>query len=231
MRNSMISCVLLATATGCAIDPQADTSLEKVSAQTLAIPAELDAIEGAAEHVVDSALVGDPAAVAAGLAEIQAAWDVYRTYAAADGAPKSARRALEEAIEELEGSVEEGDTNTKLARVANAISAPMPRLFAVYHPQIPPIVLELDYLGRELLFDALETTASKGKRHLTRIKTTWNAFRPTVVMAGGATEAGNVDAALTAASAALAAHDFTALEAAALAELEHVDAIEHVFAP
>jgi hypothetical protein len=81
-------------------------------------------------------------------------WALFRQHARVDGVPRSSLEDLEEAIDELEGSIAEGDAGTKLARVANAVSKPMERVFGTYQTVVPPRVLTLDYLGNELLIDA-----------------------------------------------------------------------------
>jgi hypothetical protein len=106
----------------------------------------------------------------------------------------------------------------------------MSELYALYFPAVPVAVLDLDYLGREVLLDALASDIAGAARHMDQIESSWNVLKPRVVQAGGTAESSDFDATITSARAAIAVSSPTDLEASARTELDVVDAIEAVFA-
>ena len=211
-------------------DPDGLDSLPTTPTNSAAVPSDLVDIESGAEDAFEAVLLGDSATVNAGLTKIQQGFAAYRGHAVSDGAPQAIVDRLKTVSDELRDAIAEGETGPALARITNAVSAPMPRLFAVYTEPVPPTVLVLDYVGRELELDALQHSASQAATDLERAVRTWNLLRPTVVAKGGTTEAAKFDATLADLRAAVDAADFAALEAAAITVLDDVDILEAVFA-
>ncbi len=193
-------------------------------------PADLEAAESAAEGAFDSALSADFAGARVQAEEVAAAWAKYKPQAETDRAPAQAIVALDAAVGALPATLAGTPNVVDAARSINAVSAPMSQLYALYSPAVPVTVLDLDYLGREVLLDALASDTAGATTHLNEIDAAWGGLRPKVLQAGGTAEAADFDATLARARAANASSNVTELEAAAKAELDAVDTLEAVFA-
>lgn len=194
------------------------------------VPADLEAVEAAAEGTFDKAVVGDFPAARTLSGDLATAWTKYRPRAMRDKAPPAAIDAIDRAVDTLPGKLAGTPIAIDVARAVNEVSAPMSQLYVLYHPTVPVDVLDLDYLGREVLLDALGADFARAGRDLDRIKTTWSVLEPKVTGAGGTAEITQMTSTIANARAAIDAGKATDLEAAARAELEVVDAIEAVFA-
>lgn len=198
-------------------------------AATGEVPAGLLDVEGQAEDAYDKALAGDFAAVVIAADEIDSAWQAYRAQAVTDGATPADVDAMDTAISELRSVAASSTEVAIVARAANAISAPMDELFSLYDPIVPPDILALDYLGREVVLDGMEVDMAAATADVDTIDTTWAGVRPIVVEAGGDVVAMDYDASITALRADIAAQDGPALVTEANAGLELVDVMEGVF--
>ena len=76
--------------------------------------------------------------------------------AISDGQSKSSLAALDDAISHVNEVLSANLTNTVLARAVNGVSKSMEKLFAFYKPLVPPKLMTLDYIGREIQLDAIE---------------------------------------------------------------------------
>lgn len=193
------------------------------------IPVDLGTVEAAAEGLFDGALADDKAKVASSSKQIADALAAYRGHAAKDGVSVAVLADLETAASTVTGLVQKGSTGVELARAGNAISAPMSKIYGVYGPPLPVVMLDLDYLGREVLLDAREKSFARAGTDADRIVAIWAPFRPRLVAAGGIAVAADYEGAVANAKKAIAAADPVAIEAAAKAGLDHVDAMENVF--
>jgi hypothetical protein len=221
-RNTIsISCLIaLQTQIGCSDPAPVDP-----------IPTDLANIEGAAEKAVDGALNNDKAAVTTQAQIITTTWTSFRPQAVTAGAPSGALTTLDAAVAGLNTTIGKSDaTSLELARAANAISAPMSQLFETYRPKIPTSLLNLDYLGREVQFDARAADFVRAGTDLTRIEQGWATLKPDTVSNGGATDAAQMDKAISDCRAGITAGNAASVETAALLELEIVDAIEGIYA-
>jgi hypothetical protein len=194
------------------------------------IPTELAAVESAAEAGFDAALAGDRSAINVANTAIASHWANYRQQAPRDGVPADAVSAVDAGIADALRLAAANATAPALARAFNVISAPMARIYAVYHPPVPADLLDLDHLGRELIVDAREADFARAGTDLDHLLARWTAFRSVVIASGGATQATAMDRALAAARQAIAARDSAAVEAAAVTETDVVDEIETLFA-
>jgi len=192
------------------------------------VPPPLRRIEEAAEDAYDTALAQDFAAVSADAAVLDQAWQGYRAKALSDGVAASDAEALDTAIAELHG-VETQTDPVIVARAANAVSAPLDEMFAIYHPIVPGEVLALDYLGREIQLDGLESDLISAQSDVDLNSATWASLRAPVLSAGGSAEASNFDASITAERDAIATGDTQGLVTRAQEQLDLVDLIEAVF--
>lgn len=195
-----------------------------------AVPADLEAVEAAAEHSFDQALAGELANAHDSSLTLGTAWDSFRPRAVQDGAPASALATIDEAIAALPAAVIPLARPAAAARAINRVSGPMSQLYAVYHPVVPVAVLDLDYLGREVLLDAADGDFAQAITHLDTIEATWSALSARVVASGGAAAADDLARSLEQARAATSQRDGALLTSAAQGELDAVDAVETVFA-
>jgi len=193
-----------------------------------AVPAGLEAVESAAEDAYDDALAGRSEAVAARASKLQDRWDALRSRMAADGAGAGTLRSMDTAVAGLASAVERGAGRLEVARAANAVGAPVAELFAVYHPPVPASVLRLDYLGREVALDAMESSHDAASAHVDELASTWEPLRGRVREAGGARVAEAFDDSVRTMRESLASGNDATLRRAAERALELVDGMERV---
>ncbi len=105
----------------------------------------------------------------------------------------------------------------------------MPDLFALYSPTTPTDVLALDYLGREVVLDAMDANSAAAVADVQTIALTWKALRPAVENAGGDQEAADFAASVTRLQDLASGSDMAALIEQANVNLELVDVLEGVF--
>jgi hypothetical protein len=193
------------------------------------VPAPLRVLEGTAEDAYDQALANHAELVAKDATTLDTTWKGFRAQAVSDGVAEADAKTVDSAMSALGIAATSSAERVALARAANAVSAPMSKLYAIYGPKVPVAVLELDYLGRELELDGLENALAGASTHLDALDRTWTALRAQVVAAGGATQATAFDTSISDERAAIGHVDAAALSAAAHAQLDLVDAVEHVF--
>jgi hypothetical protein len=193
------------------------------------VPSALDTVEGTAEGAFDQAVAGDLGAARTESAALATAWSSYRPVAVRDGATTATLAEVDDAVAAVTALLAQAPPALTAARAINAVSAPMPDLYALYHPKVPVAVLTLDYLGREVLLDALTNDSARASAHLDTLAETWAVLRPAVLAVHGTNEATDLDAVLEAGRAAVQANNATNLAAAARQELEVVDAVEVLF--
>ena len=193
------------------------------------VPAALLAVEGAAEDAYDKALLADYAAVMDAASLLDTKWSAFRGEAKQDGAAQKELDAMDAAIGGLMQAADSPKDEASVARAANAVSAPMDELFALYDPTVPPAVLALDYLGREVVLDGMDTDFAAAGADVDDIESTWAPLEALVVDAGGTTEADDYAASIADLRDDIAAHDDQQLVIDANAGLELVDSIEQVF--
>jgi len=193
------------------------------------IPTKLSDIEGTAEDAFDQALLGKLDLVTTDANTIDTNWLAFRAQAATDGAAAADLTAMDQAIAGLQAALTAGGDNVVVARAANAISGPMDELFALYDPAVPPALLALDYLGREVVLDAKQADWTGASAHVATIESTFAGLKASVVDAGGQTNVDDYAASVAALKADITAKDAGAIEAEANVGLELVDAMEGLF--
>ncbi len=195
------------------------------------IPPELAAVETAAETGFDAALKSDQTLMVTAAAAAASQWAVYAQRALQDGVPADALDAAAVAIAAAKTLLNTpSPAPLAVARAFNRISAPMSRIYDVYKPPVPAALLDLDYLGRELLLEARAADMPRATASLDTLAARWATIRANVVTVGGSAQATQMDGTLTRARSAIAANDAAALELAAVAQAEAVDLIEQLFA-
>ena len=193
------------------------------------VPSALTAIEDTAEDAYDQSLASNAPGVEADANELNDAWQSFRPRAQTDGASTNVLDTMDRSITELRSVASNPPGDVELARAANAVSAPMDELFALYEPPVPPAVLELDYLGREVVLDARESDFDGSTTHVNSIEVTFGSIRDELIADGGQQEAADFASSITAMRADIEAGDAGQLETDANVELELVDVMEGVF--
>jgi hypothetical protein len=214
-----------AVACGQGAEPDSDTLQNATAARAVPKPA-LD-FEAKAEDAYDTALKGDVAGVRAAAASLGDLWKKLRKIVQRDRLSSATIRALDKAVARFSSLSATSTDRVQLARAANAISDPMDDVFELYHPKVPPTLISLDFLGREIVLDCKESALQPAASHLKALEPEWAGLRPKVVKAGGSTQATNLDDALAAARKAIGSQDFAELEKRAQAVLDLVDSMEH----
>jgi hypothetical protein len=199
--------------------------MEDASARRSVPQAVLD-FESLAEDSYDTALGGNLAAVRKAAAALDAHWKKLRGTVVRDGLKGASVRALDKSVAQFSSLSQAGASSIDLARAVNAVSDTMDDVFALYHPKVPPEILSLDFLGRELVLDCKSTDARAAAIDLKTEEKEWAGLRPNVVKAGGTKQAGDMDAALKAARGALSRSDWGGLQKQAETGLEIVDSME-----
>jgi hypothetical protein len=194
------------------------------------IPPDLAAVESAAEGGFDAALAANAAEAALANTEVARSWALFRTRAAKDGVPASDVSRVDTAVASLGTAITAQAPALDIGRAFNGVSAPMASIYAVYKPAIPATLLDLDYLGRELMLDARRSDMAAATAHAQQLNAAWAALRAKVLAASGSTQATLMDNALAQVGSAITAADATRLEAAAVAETDAVDVVEQLFA-
>lgn len=209
--------------------PLAITACGTGSPSSGPIPSRLSAIEGSAEDAYDKAIAGDAAAVSGAATTIDDGWTAFRSTAANDGAAPADLSAMDQAVAGLVAAAASPGSGPVAARAANAVSASMDELYVLYDPPTPTELLILDYLGREIVLDGLQTDLTRAGSDLDLVESTWTSLRPRVVSAGGGAEASQYDTSISTLRTDIQAQQASAIVSDANAGLELIDAMEGLF--
>jgi hypothetical protein len=213
-------------------EPDSDTLQDATVARAVpnaarTVPKAVLDFEAKAEDAYDTALKGDIAGVRAAAAALGDLWKKLRKIMQRDGLSSAKIRALDKAVARFSSLSATSTDGVQLARAANAISDTMDDVFELYHPKVPPTLISLDFLGREIVLDCKESALHSAATHLKALEAEWAGIRAKVVKAGGGAQATNLDDALAAARKAIDARDWAKLEKQAQAVLDLVDSMEH----
>lgn len=145
------------------------------------------------------------------------------------GATDTTLTQVDSAIADLLSISQSGDAISTVARAANAISAPMPDLFALYSPILPPELLAMDYQGREIVLDGMDLDFAAAQSDVSDLESTWQTVRQQVVDAGGTTEVDDFDASVANLLTMVDTEDAEGLMTEANVNLDLVDVLEGLF--
>ena len=204
-------------------------SAPAVSSFQSTIPAPLDAIEGLAEDCFDQALASNNSQFAHSAHTLDSKWRGFRAQAVRDGAAAQNVSDLDAAVAALNNIATHVGTSVAMARAANAVSAPMDNFFALYSPVVPPTLMELDYLGRQLVLDGMEGDFALAGSHLANLQNRWQSVKGTVVAAGGTNQAASYEISLARLQDLIAGRADASLIQEANAGLDLVDLMESLF--
>lgn len=198
-----------------------------VTATKSTVPRALTRAETAAEDVIGFLEKGKPAKSKAearilrNLAHGKAADALRRA-----GVPERQIKVFQQRADQTARLSLAEATPANVSLAANGVSQLMPGLYARYQDPVPPAVLKLDYLDREVQLRSQAGQRSKARAAVRQIDATWRQLRPQLVSAGGATVAKAYDRHIKALKAGGAP---TAIQREAAHGLEIVDQMEGVF--
>ncbi|MEA2467293.1 MAG: hypothetical protein QOJ57_1419 [Thermoleophilaceae bacterium] len=191
------------------------------------VPASVKRAETAAEDVISNLEKGLPAK---SKAEAQLLRSLAHGRAAADlrssGVPALKVGVLQQRADRVAQLSAAGAPALDVSLAANDVSRMMPSLYAHYTDPVPPAVLKLDYLEREIQLQSQATQPARERAAVNSLRATWAKVRPWLVQAGGAKVAIAYDAHVKALGAAAQP---AALQQEAVKGLGIVDQIEAVF--
>lgn len=194
------------------------------------VPAALLDLESRAESAYDHAIAGASTEVVIDADRIAEAWKSYRPQAVEEGLSTTTLTELDAAVAGLLASALGPSEPVALGRTANRISGSMDQLFELHDPVVPPDIIELDYLGREIALDGMDANVARAAADVDALTARWALVRVRVEDAGGAREATSFEESLSAIRTAVAAADGATITAQANELLDRVDGLEGVFA-
>jgi hypothetical protein len=193
------------------------------------VPKSLNSLQALSDDAFDFALGGDATGLATASRRLGEEWASAREIVIGDGANPADVAAMDGAIAGLLRSVGGKADPVSLARAANAVSLHMDELFGVYQPVVPPAVLTLDFLGREILLDVVARDFPGATGHTDDLAAAWQTLRERVVDAGGAKAAELFDGRVAELRDAVGKKDGEEMGRVATAVLDDVDVLEAVF--
>jgi len=149
------------------------------------VPSRLEAIENLSSDAFNASLAGDFGKVSSSAYEINKGWKAFRNRAVKDGAYEDDVLDMDHAVKGLYQEAGHPTNRTLLARSANQISDAMDGLYAVYHPEVPPVILELVYLVRELELNGLDKDYTAAQADLSALRVVWSTLRNSALDQGG----------------------------------------------
>jgi hypothetical protein len=194
------------------------------------VPSSLGTVESGAEDTIDFAHAGDRARVVETTRRLRRA---ARGRAARDlraaGVPEAQIQALVMRARLLQGIAGRADL-ARVSLAANGVSALMPELYAHFRDPIPPDVLELDYLDREVQLRSIAGDEAAVPRAVKALAATWTGLRRRVITAGGRRVAARFSRHVAGMRRLARGSDRESLQDEAARGLELVDALERQFA-
>lgn len=210
--------------------PPPKTMPATVATSTVAkstVPKSLMRAETAAEDVIGFREQGKPAKSKAearilrDLAHGKAADDLRRA-----GVSESQIAAFQHRADRTARLSLGGASTLRVSLAANSVSQLMPGFYARYQDPVPPTVLKLDYLDRQVQLDARGGHRAKLRATVRQLDATWQQLRPQLVQAGGVNVAKAYDQHVNALKRGGTA---TAIQKQAVHGLDIVDQMEGVF--
>ncbi len=182
-------------------------------------------LELTAEHAYERALAGDTAAVQTASSRALDDWTQLRGDARRRGGDQDLLGEVDEAVLALGSLAGTSVDPIQLGRAANRITGSLDELFALYDPEVASGVMELDYLGREIILDGKAEDFRHAGTHASLLDERWSALRP-ALEERGAEQLAKLDDDVAAITAAVLAKDAAAVEAHATALVIRVDDVE-----
>ena len=192
------------------------------------VPLPLNQIGSTAHDAYDDALEAKPTRVADEAETIERAWTGYRAHAARDGAAGDTLSALDTAVSKLRVAAKATSDPVELAHAANTVTRLAAVLYGLYHPAIPAVLYELEYLGREIALDGRAGDLKGASESTTKLDATWKEVRAKLRAAGAAFTAKKYEETLSGIHEAIASADTASLVFHAKRGLDAADVMETV---
>lgn len=192
------------------------------------VPSSLQAIEAAAEDIIDLAPSGGWDKIGTDITDISNAWKSYQPQTSEDGASQDLQDAMTSAIERLQAASAAKDAAATM-QGSNDVSAAVVEMFALYKPAIPVDIGRLDVLERQVILDVAAHDYTAAMASLAQTKSVWEEVKPLVLEHNGKDVAADFEASLAAQESELNAKDDAALTNDAKDALEIVDALERLY--
>lgn len=196
--------------------------------QTAGVPDQLQAIEEAAEDIIDFAPSGGWDKISTDVTAIANAWKAYQPQATSDGASQANQDALAAALARLQSASAAQDAAPTM-QAANDLSAAVIDLFALYNPAVPADVGRLDVLERQVILDVAANNLAAAAESLSQTKAVWERVKPSIEAHDGDDVEAQFQASIATQEAALKAKNARELAAEARNGLEIVDALENLY--
>lgn len=193
-----------------------------------AVPRDLQAMEEAAEDIIDFVPRGDWERVATDVTDMAAAWKAYQPVAAQVGASQELQDALTSALTELQTAAASQDPAATM-QASNDVSAAVIEMFALHSPKIPVDIGRLDVIERQVILDIARQDYAAAEASLANARSAWESVKASVLDHNGQQVADQFEASLAAQASALAARDTAALTREASNALEIVDSLEDLY--
>ena len=193
-----------------------------------AVPDSLQAIEAAAEDIIDLVPSGNWDTVNMDVQTMADAWQEFQAQTGNPEVSPELKDAMTSALDQLQTASQSQDAATTL-QASNDISAAVINLFALYNPQIPADIGRLDVLERQVILDVAAQNYDAAMTTFNSIRTIWEKVKPSVMEHNGEDVIAAFEASLATQASALEAKDDAALTNEAKLALELVDALENLF--
>jgi len=193
-----------------------------------AVPDSLQAIEAAAEDIIDFAPSDNWDKINKDVTDIANAWKSYQPQAGKDGASQEIQDAMTSAVAKLQTASAAKDAAGTM-QGSNDVSEAVVEMFALYHPKVPADIGRLDVLERQVILDVAAKDYSAAKTSLAKTKSVWEVVKPSVLEHDGKDVAAEFDSSLATQESALSGKDDAALTDQAKNALEIVDAMEQLY--
>jgi uncharacterized protein YpuA (DUF1002 family) len=144
-----------------------------------ALPGELDALESAAEDIMDDADSGDWVKAQQKVNAIQQNLTALGSSFQSAGVPSQLIDGIGAPLAELGKQVQAKNAlQTKIQ--ANQITKVIPDIYDYYQVKTPTDLGRLDYLGREVALNVQQGDWTTANSNMTQIKDVWAKFKPTL---------------------------------------------------
>jgi hypothetical protein len=216
-----------AAATTAASAPASPRAAAPAAKPASTVPAPLTRAETAAEDVIGFLEQGKAAksrAEARLLAEL--AHGKAGAALIAAGVPTAKVKAFQQRADRVAALSKTDAGALRVSLAANAVSELMPAFYARFTDPVPPTVLKLDHLDREIQLQSKARDVAKQRAAVGQLAATWKQLRPQLLAAGGGAVVKAYDAHV---KAVKKPQSRAALQKEAVHGLDAVDQMEKVF--
>jgi len=201
---------------------------ETAPSNTGVVPDSSQAIEEAAEDIIDYVPSGNWDKVNTDVQAMANAWQEYQAESGNAEVSQELKDAMTSALGQLQTVSQAKDASGTL-QASNDVTAAAINLFSLYDPQIPADIGRLDVLERQVILDVAAQDHDAAMITFNTLRTIWEKVKPSVTEHNGEDVIAQFEASLAIQKSALDAKDDAALTNEAKLALELVDELEKVF--